>query len=116
MSIAARRMSRIKASPSITISAKAMEMARAGRDVIALSSGEPDFDTPDNVKIAAMRAIIEGKTKYPPLTGVPELREAICGKLEREKRVELHPRSGAGMQRRQAGHLQRPHRDARPGG
>ena len=84
MSIAARRMSRIKASPAATISAKAMEMARAGRDVIALSAGEPDFDTPDPIKIAAIRAIVEGKTKYPPLTGIPELREAICRKLERE--------------------------------
>ena len=84
MSITARRLSRIKASPSITISAKAMEMARAGRDVIALSAGEPDFDTPDNVKLAAMRAIIEGRTKYPPITGIPELREAICRKLQRE--------------------------------
>ena len=84
MSIAARRMSRIKASPAAMISAKAMEMARAGRDVIALSAGEPDFDTPDPIKIAAIRAIVEGKTKYPPLTGIPELREAICRKLERE--------------------------------
>ena len=91
MSIAAQRMSRIKASPSITISAKAMEMARAGRDVIALSSGEPDFDTPDNIKIAAMRAIIEGKTKYPPLPGVPEFREAICRKLERENGLSYTP-------------------------
>ena len=91
MSIAARRMSRIKASPSIAISAKAMEMARAGRDVIALSAGEPDFDTPDNIKIAAMRAIIEGKTKYAPISGVPELREAICRKLERENGVRYSP-------------------------
>ena len=91
MSIAAQRMSRIKASPSIAISAKAMEMARAGRDVIALSAGEPDFDTPDNVKIAAMRAIIEGKTKYAPITGVPELREAICDKLARENEVTCTP-------------------------
>ena len=91
MSIAARRMSRIKASPSIVISAKAMEMARAGHDVIALSSGEPDFDTPDNVKIAAMRAIIAGKTKYAPIAGVPELREAICGKLERENGLSYSP-------------------------
>ena len=91
MSIAARRMSRIKASPSIVISAKAMEMARAGRDVIALSAGEPDFDTPANVKIAAMRAIIEGKTKYPPITGIPELREAICRKLERENGLSYAP-------------------------
>ena len=91
MSIAARRMSRIKSSPSIAISAKAMEMARAGRDVIALSAGEPDFDTPDNVKIAAMRAIIEGRTKYPPITGIPELREAICRKLERENGLSYAP-------------------------
>ena len=91
MPIAARRMSRIKSSPSIAISAKAMEMARAGRDVIALSAGEPDFDTPDNVKIAAMRAIIEGRTKYPPITGIPELREAICRKLERENGLSYAP-------------------------
>ena len=63
-------MSRIKASPAAVISAQAMEMARAGRDVIALSAGEPDFDTPDHVKAAAIRAINDGKTKYPPLTGI----------------------------------------------
>ena len=91
MSITAERMNRIKASPSIVISAKAMEMARAGRDVIALSAGEPDFDTPDHVKIAAMRAIIEGRTKYPPITGIPELREAICRKLERENGLSYTP-------------------------
>ena len=91
MSIAAQRMSRIKASPSIVISAKAMEMARAGRDVIALSAGEPDFDTPDNIKIAAIRAITEGKTKYPPITGIPEFREAICRKLERENGLRYTP-------------------------
>ena len=91
MSITARRMSRIKTSPSIAVSARAMEMARAGRDVIALSAGEPDFDTPDNVKIAAMRAIIEGKTKYTPITGIPELREAICRKLERENGLRYAP-------------------------
>ena len=91
MPITAQRMSRIKASPSIAISAKAMEMARAGHDVIALSAGEPDFDTPDNVKIAAMRAIIEGRTKYAPITGIPELREAICRKLERENGLGYAP-------------------------
>ena len=91
MSIASRRMSRIKASPAAMISARAMEMARAGRDVIALSAGEPDFDTPDPIKIAAVRAIVEGKTKYPPLTGIPELREAICRKLERENGLRYTP-------------------------
>ena len=90
-SVAARRLSRVRASPSAMISAKAMEMARAGRDVIALSAGEPDFDTPDPIKIAAIRAIVEGKTKYPPLTGVPELREAVCRKLERENGLRYAP-------------------------
>ena len=91
MSIAARRMSRIKASPAAMISGKAMEMARAGRDVIALSAGEPDFDTPDPIKIAAMRAIIDGKTKYPPTAGIPELREAVCRKLQRENGLRYAP-------------------------
>ncbi len=91
MSIAARRLSRIKASPAAMISGKAMEMARAGRDVIALSAGEPDFDTPDPIKIAAVRAIIEGKTKYPPIAGIPELREAVCRKLERENGLRYAP-------------------------
>ena len=91
MSIASQRMSRIKASPSIVISAKAMEMARAGHDVIALSAGEPDFDTPDNIKIAAMRAIIEGRTKYSPVNGLPEFREAVCRKLERENGLSYAP-------------------------
>ncbi|MCY4467832.1 MAG: pyridoxal phosphate-dependent aminotransferase [Thiotrichales bacterium] len=91
MPIASERMSRIKASPSIVISAKAMEMARAGHDVIALSAGEPDFDTPDNIKIAAMRAIIEGRTKYSPVNGLPEFREAVCRKLERENGLSYAP-------------------------
>ena len=91
MTIAARRMSRIKASPSAVISAKAMAMARAGHDIVALAAGEPDFDTPDHVKMAAIRAIGEGKTKYPPLTGIPELREAICRKFERDNGLSYTP-------------------------
>ena len=91
MTVVARHISRIKASPAAVISAQAMEMARAGHDVIALSAGEPDFDTPDHVKAAAVRAIGEGKTKYPPLTGIPELREAICRKLERENGLRYAP-------------------------
>jgi aspartate aminotransferase len=73
------------------ISSKAMELARAGNDVIALSAGEPDFDTPDHVKAAAKRAIDEGKTKYPPVSGIPELRESICEKLMRENGLEYSP-------------------------
>jgi aspartate aminotransferase len=91
MSVVAERLSRIKASPSSMISSKAMELARAGHDVIALSAGEPDFDTPDHVKAAAKRAIDEGKTKYPPVAGIPELREAICEKLSRENGLSYGP-------------------------
>ena len=91
MSVVAQRLSRIKASPSSMISSKALELARAGNDVIALSAGEPDFDTPDHVKAAAKRAIDEGKTKYPPVAGIPELREAICEKLLRENALEYTP-------------------------
>ncbi|HSS63343.1 MAG TPA: pyridoxal phosphate-dependent aminotransferase [Gammaproteobacteria bacterium] len=91
MSVVAERLSRIKASPSSMISSKAMELARAGNDIIALSAGEPDFDTPDHVKAAAKRAIDEGKTKYPPVAGIPELREAICDKLKRENGLQYGP-------------------------
>ena len=91
MSIVARRMNRIKASPAAVISAQAMEMARAGRDVIALSAGEPDFDTPDPIRMAAIRAVADGKTKYPPVAGIPELREAVCRKFERENGLRCTP-------------------------
>ncbi len=91
MSVVAERLSRIKASPSSMISSKAMELARAGNDIIALSAGEPDFDTPDHIKAAAKRAIDEGKTKYPPVAGIPELREAICEKLSRENGLKYAP-------------------------
>ncbi len=91
MSVVAERLSRIKASPSSMISSKAMELARAGHDIIALSAGEPDFDTPDHVKAAAKKAIDEGKTKYPPVAGIPELREAICEKLSRENGLKYAP-------------------------
>lgn len=91
MPILADRLSRIKASPAAMISSMAMELVRAGNDVIALSAGEPDFETPDHVKMAAMRAIIDGKTKYPPVAGIPELREAICDKLSRENGVDYAP-------------------------
>ncbi len=91
MSVVAKRLSRIKASPSSMISSKAMELARAGHDIIALSAGEPDFDTPEHIKAAAKRALDEGKTKYPPVAGIPELREAICEKLLRENGLEYAP-------------------------
>ncbi len=77
-------LARVKPSSTIAISNKAREMKAAGRDVIALSAGEPDFDTPDTIKRAAIRAIEEGKTKYTAVDGIPELKQAICDKFARE--------------------------------
>src|SRR5215813_3340867 len=75
---------RIKPSATLVVSAKARALKAAGRDVIALSAGEPDFDTPENIKDAAIRAIKEGKTKYTDVDGIPELKDAICAKFKRE--------------------------------
>ena len=75
MSLQSPALSRVKPSSTIAISAKARELARAGRDIIGLAAGEPDFDTPDNVKEAAIRAIHEGKTKYTDVDGMPELKD-----------------------------------------
>jgi len=77
-------LSRIKPSSTIAASQRARDLAAQGRDVIALSTGEPDFDTPDNIRVAAIRAITQGKTRYTPVSGIPELRDAITRKFARE--------------------------------
>jgi aspartate aminotransferase len=77
-------LSRIKPSSTIAASQRARDLAAQGRDIISLSTGEPDFDTPDNIRVAAIRAITQGKTRYTPVGGVPELRDAITRKLARE--------------------------------
>jgi len=84
MSFIADRLHRIKPSPTIAMSDKAKELKAAGRDVIGLSAGEPDFDTPQNIKDAAKRAIDAGDTKYTTVDGTPALKQAIAGKLKRE--------------------------------
>ncbi|HYH19900.1 MAG TPA: aminotransferase class I/II-fold pyridoxal phosphate-dependent enzyme, partial [Azospirillum sp.] len=84
MSILASRLSRIKPSPTIAATNKARELKAAGRDVIGLGAGEPDFDTPDNIKDAAIKAIQAGDTKYTAVDGTPALKKAICAKFERE--------------------------------
>ncbi len=81
-------LKRVKPSATMGMSAKARALKAAGRDCIALSQGEPDFDTPDNIKDAAIRAIREGKTKYTDVDGIPELKDAICGKFKRENGLE----------------------------
>jgi aspartate aminotransferase len=85
------RARRITPSPTLSISAKAKEMRNAGVDVIDLSVGEPDFDTPMRIKNAAVEAIMKGFTKYTPASGIPELREAVAEKLERENGLRYDP-------------------------
>ncbi len=91
MSFIADQLSRIKPSPTIAVTSKAAELRTAGRDVIGLGAGEPDFDTPDNIKEAAIKAIHEGKTKYTAVDGTPELKAAIVAKFARENGLEYTP-------------------------
>jgi len=81
-------LKRVKPSATMAMSAKARALKASGRDCIALSQGEPDFDTPENIKDAACRAIAEGKTKYTDVDGIPELKDAICGKFKRENGLD----------------------------
>ncbi len=91
MSILASRLDRIKPSPTVAVSSKARELKAAGHDVIGLGAGEPDFDTPDHIKAAAVAAIAAGQTKYTAVAGTPELREAICAKFKRENGLDYTP-------------------------
>ncbi len=91
MSLIAERLSRIKPSPTIAVSQKARELKAAGQDVIGLGAGEPDFDTPDNIKAAAIAAIQDGQTKYTAVDGTAELKAAICAKFKRENGLDYAP-------------------------
>ncbi|MGB7270936.1 MAG: pyridoxal phosphate-dependent aminotransferase [Albidovulum sp.] len=84
-------LGRVKPSPTIAVSTKAQELKAAGKDVIGLGAGEPDFDTPQNIKDAAIRAIGEGRTKYTAVDGIPELKKAICAKFKRENGLDYTP-------------------------
>jgi aspartate aminotransferase len=91
MGFLADAIGRIKPSPTISISNIARELKAAGRDVIALSAGEPDFDTPDHIKEAAIAAIRRGETKYTAVDGMPELKAAIVKKFKRENELDYKP-------------------------
>ncbi len=91
MTFLAERLSRIKPSPTIAVSQKARELKAAGRDVIGLGAGEPDFDTPDNIKEAAIAAIKRGETKYTNVDGTPELKAAVAAKFHRENDLHYAP-------------------------
>lgn len=86
-----RFASAIKPSATIAAATKAKQMMAQGIDVISFGLGEPDFDTPKNIKIAAVKAIEAGFTKYTPTAGIPELKEAICAKLKRENGLDYKP-------------------------
>ncbi|GGL85335.1 aspartate aminotransferase [Pseudooceanicola nanhaiensis] len=95
-------LSRVKPSPTIAVSNKAQELKAAGEDVIGLGAGEPDFDTPQNIKDAAIAAIEAGKTKYTAVDGIAELKQAICAKFKRDNNLDYTPDqvsvSGGGKQ------------------
>ena len=108
-------LARVKPSPTIAVSNKARELQAAGKDVIGLGAGEPDFDTPQNIKDAAKRAIDAGKTKYTAVDGIPELKAAICKKFKRGKRPGLYACPDHGGNRRQADAVQRADGDLQSG-
>ena len=89
MSILSTSLSRIKESPTIAITQKARLLKESGKEIIALASGEPDFDTPNNIKEAAIKAIKEGQTKYTAVDGTPELKKAIANKFKRENNLSF---------------------------
>ena len=91
MSFLADRLSRVKPSPTIAVTTKAAELKAAGRDVIGLGAGEPDFETPDNIKEAAIKAIQRGETRYTAVDGTPALKQAICAKFKRENGLDYKP-------------------------
>ena len=91
MSFLSETLARVKPSPTIAVTQKAAELKRAGKDVIGLGAGEPDFDTPDNIKDAAKAAMDAGKTKYTAPDGIPELKEAICAKFKRDNGLDYTP-------------------------
>ena len=89
MSFLSASLDRIKPSPTIAVSTKAQELKAAGKDVIGLGAGEPDFDTPDNIKEAAIKAIWDGQTKYTAVDGTPACKAAIVEKFKRENGLEF---------------------------
>src|SRR6516164_2859689 len=91
MSFLSAALERVKPSATIAVTDKARALKAAGRNVIGLGAGEPDFDTPDNIKEAAIKAIKDGKTKYTDVGGIPELKEAIIAKFKRENELSYKP-------------------------
>ena len=85
------RVQAVRPSPTLAITARAAEMRAAGKDVIGLGAGEPDFDSPEHIKEAARKAMAEGKTKYTPVDGTPGLKQAIIAKFKRDNALDYAP-------------------------
>ncbi|MBR9653468.1 pyridoxal phosphate-dependent aminotransferase [Thalassovita aquimarina] len=92
MSFLSETLARVKPSPTMAITGLVGELKAAGRDIIGLSAGEPDFDTPENIRAAGIRAINDGKTRYTAIDGIPELKQAICAKFKRDNGLEYSPK------------------------
>ena len=91
MGIVSNSLKRIKPSPTLAVTQKARELKAANKDVIGLGAGEPDFDTPDNIKRAAIEAINKGDTKYTAVDGTPVLKKAIVNKFKKENNLDYLP-------------------------
>jgi aspartate aminotransferase len=89
--ILSQRVQKIKPSPTLAVSQKAAQLRAEGKDVIGLGTGEPDFDTPEHIKQAAIRALQDGYTKYTPVDGIPQLKQAIADKLKRDNELNYEP-------------------------
>ena len=85
------RLNRIQPSPTSAITDRARQLRAMGQDVISLSQGEPDFETPEHIKAAAEQAILDGHTRYTVVDGIPELKEAVCDKFKRENHLDYQP-------------------------
>src|SRR6056297_3205557 len=91
MSDLSATLARVRPSPTIAVTTRAQEMVAAGRDVIGLGAGEPDFPTPPHIAEAGIRAIREGRTKYTAVDGIPELKQAVCAKFKRDNGLDYTP-------------------------
>jgi aspartate aminotransferase len=91
MGFFADSLNRIQPSATIAVSMKARQLKAQGRDIISLSAGEPDFDTPENIKLAAIKALKDGRTKYTDVDGIPELKAAIVAKFKRDNSLVYTP-------------------------
>ena len=91
MTFLSKTLDRVKPSPTIAVTTKAAELKAEGRDVIGLGAGEPDFDTPQNIKDAGAQAIADGQTKYTAVDGIPPLKKAICAKFKRDNALDYTP-------------------------